>query len=74
MTLVIFDLSSYNFNQFINKYRVEAAQSMLCDPNFDHLNMLGIAHEVGFNSKATFFSAFKKIAGVSPGVYKKHHQ
>ena len=60
-----------NFNRFINQYRVEAAKKILTDPKYDHLNMLGIAFEVGFNSKATFFAVFKHIEGVSPGAYKK---
>ena len=47
------------------------AKKKLIDPKFEHLNMLGIAYEVGFNSKATFFAVFKKMAGISPGAYKK---
>lgn len=60
-----------NFNHFINRYRVEAAKNILHDPKFDHLNMLGVAFEVGFNSKATFFAVFKKMERISPGKYKK---
>lgn len=62
-----------NFNHFVNQYRVEEAKKILTDPKFDHLNMLGIASEVGFNSKATFFSVFKKMEGNSPGAYKKQY-
>ena len=60
-----------NFNRFINQYRVEAAKKILSDSEFDHLNMLGVAFEVGFNSKATFFSVFKQIEGISPGAFKR---
>lgn len=60
-----------NFNRFVNQYRVAAAKEILADPKFDHLNLLGVAFEVGFSSKATFFSVFKKFEGISPGAYKK---
>ncbi len=59
-----------NFNVFINTYRIEEAKRLLKDASYNHLNMLGIAIESGFNSKATFFAAFKQHTGVSPGIYK----
>ncbi len=61
-----------NFSRFINEYRVKEAEKILCDENYNHLNMLGIAGEVGFSSKATFFAVFKQINGVSPGNFKKN--
>jgi len=60
-----------NFNQFINQYRIEEAKSLLNDKAYDYLNMLGIASEVGFSSRATFFAVFKRISGTSPNEYKK---
>ena len=72
LSQIINQKTQSNFNHFINQYRVEEAKKILNDPNFDHLNMLGVAYEVGFNSKATFFSVFKKFEGSPPGVYKKH--
>ncbi len=62
-----------NFNQFINQYRIEEAKLLLGNKVYNNLNMLGIAAEVGFNSKGTFFSSFKKIEGTSPNEYKKRH-
>lgn len=60
-----------NFNVFINHYRVEEAKKLLTNPANNHLNMLGIAIQAGFNSKATFFSVFKQHEGKSPGTYKQ---
>ncbi len=68
---IINQFSNKNFNRFINEYRVEEAKKILVNPKFDYLNMLGIADEVGFSSKATFFAVFKQFEGISPGVYKK---
>ncbi len=63
--------SNKNFNQFVNYYRVEEAKRLLKDPNYDNLNMLGIAFEAGFSSKATFYAVFKQFAGKTPNAYKQ---
>uniref|UniRef100_UPI00404B4537 helix-turn-helix domain-containing protein n=1 Tax=Flavobacterium sp. TaxID=239 RepID=UPI00404B4537 len=58
-----------NFNDFINRYRVEAVKNLL-DQNVHKKNtLLGIAFMCGFNSKATFNRAFKKHTGKSPKVF-----
>ncbi len=59
-----------NFNDFINKYRVEEVKNALSDPQFSHFSILGIAFECGFNSKATFNRVFKKVTGHSPSEYQ----
>ncbi|MFK8007256.1 MAG: helix-turn-helix domain-containing protein [Saprospiraceae bacterium] len=60
-----------NFNEFINEYRVKMFKSKLKDESVQHLSLLGIAMECGFNSKATFNRVFKKITQVSPSEYLK---
>ncbi|MEM6966375.1 MAG: AraC family transcriptional regulator [Bacteroidota bacterium] len=60
-----------NFNEFINSYRVEIFKSKLRDESLQHLSLLGIALECGFNSKATFNRVFKKITNQSPSQYQK---
>ncbi len=60
-----------NFNEFINEYRVEIFKSKVKDESLQHLSLLGIALECGFNSKATFNRVFKKITHVSPSEYLK---
>lgn len=63
-----------NFYQFINKYRIEEAKKMIQDPNMDYLSLLGIALEVGFNSKTVFNTAFKKTTNQTPSEFKKAHR
>ncbi len=59
-----------NFNQFVNYYRVEEAKKLLKDNAYNNLSMLGIAYDAGFNSKASFFSVFKKFTSVTPNTFK----
>ncbi len=60
-----------NFFEFINSYRVEEAKRMLADQQYADKNMLDIMLDVGFNSKATFNTLFKKKAGMTPSEYRK---
>ncbi|MDD3858559.1 MAG: helix-turn-helix domain-containing protein [Bacteroidales bacterium] len=60
-----------NFNDYINELRIKEACYIIYNntkPNFtiDHL-----FSEVGFTSKSTFYSAFKKYAGVTPALFFK---
>lgn len=59
------------FNAFVNRYRVEAAQHMLCDPDCSHLSVSAIALEAGFGSRSTFYSAFRAHAGCTPTEYAR---
>ncbi len=58
-----------NFTVFVNEYRInEACKLLSANTNF---TIDAIGDEVGFNSKSTFFAAFKKIKGVTPSVYQQ---
>jgi AraC-like DNA-binding protein len=59
------------FTDFVNSYRVEAAKRRLLDPAFKHYSVLGIAEEVGFNSKSSFNSVFKKHTNMTPSEFRK---
>lgn len=63
-----------NFSQFINGYRVEASKKLMLDPSKNHLTLLGIAFEVGFNSKTNFYTSFKQITGMTPRQYKQSRE
>jgi AraC-like DNA-binding protein len=57
-----------NFNAFINRFRVEAVQAaMLANPAQD---LLSLALDHGFNSKASFNRAFRRYAGASPTAWR----
>jgi putative ABC transport system permease protein len=59
-----------NFNDFINEYRVNDVIKKIQGTGYDHLTLLGIAYESGFNSQSTFTRIFKQMTGKSPIEYK----
>jgi AraC-like DNA-binding protein len=56
-----------NFFDYINRWRVEAALPLL---RAGERSVLEIALEVGFNSRSTFYKAFRKVTGHAPGAYR----
>ena len=58
-----------NFTTYINEFRIEEACRILSSDYLFTLESIG--YEVGFNSKSTFFSAFKKFKGVTPAVFQQ---
>jgi len=60
-----------NFFTLINQHRVQEFQHQLLNPAKDHLSLLGLAYESGFNSKTTFNTTFKKFVGKTPSAYKR---
>lgn len=59
-----------SFNDFINEYRVREAGRKMKDPAYDHLTLMGIAYESGFNSQSSFTRILKQLTGKSPTEYK----
>lgn len=57
------------FRDLINEYRIEEVKSMLMRDDIEHMSILGIALDCGFNSEATFYRIFKKNTGISPKEY-----
>lgn len=58
-----------NFFDFINKYRVGEFKNQCTLKANRHLSIMGIAYNCGFNSKASFYRAFRKFEGISPSAY-----
>jgi AraC-like DNA-binding protein len=60
-----------HFFDYVNRYRVRAAQRLLSDPNHAEATILYILYEVGFNSKSTFNRVFKQHTGQTPSAYRR---
>jgi AraC-like DNA-binding protein len=58
-----------NFNDYINKYRVEDVIAKMSNPKFSNQTLLSIAFDAGFNSKSTFNRAFLKFKETTPRCY-----
>ncbi len=69
LSQVINEFCHQSFNNYINEYRVKEARAVFSDPASSNYTIEYIATQVGFNSKASFNSAFKKYIGVTPSFY-----
>ena len=57
-----------NFYALLSSYRIEEAKNLLI--NNPMLSVKPIMYEVGFNSKNSFYMAFKRNTGVSPNDFR----
>ena len=61
-----------HFFDFVNEYRIEEAKNILKDSSKKEFTILEILYEVGFNSKSSFNTAFKKHTGLTPTQFRKN--
>lgn len=59
-----------HFFDFINGYRIQKAMQILKNPSKNKLTILEILYEVGFNSKSSFNTAFKKHTYQTPTEFR----
>jgi AraC-like DNA-binding protein len=71
LSQVVNEQLNQNILDFINTHRVAEAKRRLLDPSRRHLSILAIAEEVGFNSKSSFNSVFKKHTNLTPSEFRK---
>lgn len=60
-----------NFSEFVNGYRLEEFKTKVADDSLQHLTLLALAYDSGFNSKTVFNTFFKKATGMTPKAYLK---
>ncbi|MEO9892258.1 helix-turn-helix domain-containing protein [Aurantibacter sp.] len=60
-----------NFSEFINSFRLRSFKSKVADASQQHLTILALAYDSGFNSKTVFNTYFKKAMGITPRAYWK---
>ena len=60
-----------NFNTFLNSYRIKEACKRMGDvKNYGNYTIEAISESVGFKSRSTFVSSFKRITGLTPSQYQ----
>lgn len=71
LSQLINEYFSKNFFDFINEYRIQEAKRRLHLEEQNLYTIESLAFDVGFNTKATFYNAFKKYIGMTPTEYIK---
>ena len=70
ISLAVNSKSGSNFNEYLNRYRVEHAKKILKDSGFSNLSIAAIAYDCGFNSLSSFNTSFKKLTGKTPSAFR----
>jgi len=65
------ELGFRNFNDFLNKYRVNEACEILNDASNNRKTILEIAYSLGYQSIGPFNKAFKELTETTPTAYRK---
>ena len=60
-----------NFHDFINDYRIRKAKKILKDPTNKQITILEVLYQIGFNTKSSFNTSFKKQTGLTPTEYRR---
>lgn len=69
--LINSSLGYRNFNDFLNRFRIEEAATRLADPEQARVPVLTIALEAGFRSISTFNKVFKDARQITPTEYRR---
>jgi AraC-like DNA-binding protein len=71
LSQAINDILQQNFFDFINRYRIEEAKRLLTNPADKKITILEVLYQVGFNSKSSFNTLFKKYTGLTPTEFRQ---
>jgi len=71
ISAVINQVHNINFNDFLNRYRINYAISLFEQGTGKMITLEALAEQCGFNNRNTFTTAFKKNTGLTPSVYHK---
>ncbi len=70
LSLLIKTGFSQNYFEFINGYRLSAVKERLVSQDWADSSVQDIYESVGFSSRSTFFTLFKKREGITPAEYR----
>ncbi|WP_186758678.1 helix-turn-helix domain-containing protein [Echinicola salinicaeni] len=61
-----------NFNDFLNKYRIEHCKQKIRAGEWKNITLEGLAFDCGFSNRNSFRAAFKKFSGQTPSEFIKN--
>jgi AraC-like DNA-binding protein len=71
ISLVVNSRSGNNFNEYVNKFRINHAIDILKNPGSEEMTIASIAYDSGFNSISSFNTTFKKVTGKTPSAFRE---
>lgn len=71
LSQIINEETGKTFTDYINQLRVQEAKIQLTSSSSSNLTIEAIGSEAGFNSKASFYAAFRKHTGLTPREFQK---
>lgn len=73
ISLTINSKLGYNFNEYINRQRINQSLEIIKNPKSNSLTIASISIDSGFNSLSSFNTSFKKFVGKTPSAYRNIH-
>lgn len=64
------EIKKQTFNDYSNECRVKYAKNLILEGKSGELTLEALGLLAGFSNRSTFFRAFKKAEGVSPGTFQ----
>lgn len=71
LSAVINQVHQTNFNDFLNRYRIQYAKKLIEQGDGKMLTLEGVSNLCGFNNRNSFTTAFKKHTGNTPSAFIK---
>ena len=69
LSIMINSNTGESFYSYINKLRIEEFKYLLTQSEYQKFSLFGLAQNVGFSSKSTFYKAFQGIENKTPKSY-----
>ncbi|AWW32114.1 hypothetical protein DN752_19320 [Echinicola strongylocentroti] len=63
-----------NFNDFLNKYRIEYCKQKIKEGEWKNITLEALGYDCGFSNRNSFTSAFKKWVGKTPSEFIKDYK
>lgn len=66
LSFIINQNFKHNFNDFVNKYRIEMVVRRMQNGDLEKFTISSLSQDAGFSNKTTFLNAFKKVYNSTP--------